>query len=114
DNMLGLGPDVDAAVKKLKAGEISPVVRGDDGFEIIRVEKRMPAGDRAYDDVKHDIAQTMALSDKAKVAARAAAEAALAKLLAEKQKQPTATLDVMFEREDKGDNDLPPDVLKSL
>ncbi|MCC6999883.1 MAG: peptidylprolyl isomerase [Deltaproteobacteria bacterium] len=119
DGQLGIGDEVDKVVKAAKDGEITAVVRGSDGFEILKIEKHRK-GDQSFDDVKLDIAQQLALRDKGKTMAKDKAQAALDKLLAERVKQPTATLEVMFDREDMGGGmgdlppGLPPELLKQL
>jgi len=119
DGQLGIGDEVDKVVKAAKDGEITAVVRGSDGFEILKIEKHRK-GDQSFDDVKLDIAQQLALRDKGKTLARDKAQAALDKLLAERVKQPTATLEVMFDRDDMGGGygdlppGLPPELLKQL
>ena len=119
DGQLGIGDEVDKVVKAAKDGEITAVVRGSDGFEILKIEKHRK-GDQSFDDVKLDIAQQLALRDKGKTMAREKAQAALDKLIAERVKQPTATLEVMFDRDDMGGGmgdlppGLPPELLKQL
>jgi len=119
DGQLSIGDEVDKAVKAAKEGDVTPVVRGSDGWEIVKVVKRRK-GSQSFDDVKLDIAQQMAQQGKAKALAKAKAEAALSKLKEEIAKNPAATLEVMFDKEDMGGGHgdlppgLPPELLKQL
>ena len=45
-----LNPAVTAVVKDLKAGQITDPVKIDNGYMILRVDERTPAGEAAYDD----------------------------------------------------------------
>jgi parvulin-like peptidyl-prolyl isomerase len=74
---LRLGIDVSNAVAKLEKGQTTDVIATPDGFHIVQlVDKR--EGDLAFDTVKRDLAEEALLDEKAKAAAKADAEKALA------------------------------------
>ena len=83
---------VDEAVKKLKAGELTPVIATDRGvYLVIATDKR--EGDLSFDQVKLEIAKDLARAAWGKEAAKRAALDALAKAQAGK------ALDQLYERE---------------
>jgi peptidyl-prolyl cis-trans isomerase D len=94
ETALGLGPEVAAAVKGLKPGDLSQVIVSPRGFHIMKIEDRRE-GDLSYDQVKYEIAEALALTYYADAAARRDAQAALAKLLASGKGLASA-----FERQD--------------
>jgi len=58
---------IDEVVFTLKPGEVSEIVRTDSGFHILRVDERVAAGHRPFDEVKDEIRQTLynqALEDR--------------------------------------------------
>jgi hypothetical protein len=89
---------VDEAVKKLKAGELTPVIATDRGvYLVIATDKR--EGDLSFDQVKLEIAKDLARNLWGKEAAKRAALDALAKA------QGGKPLDQLFEREQTKPND---------
>jgi len=70
------GPEVAEAVKNLKDGEVSEVITTDRGFYVVTIEAHRE-GDLAYDDVKLEIAENMALEFFGSEGARQDAQAAL-------------------------------------
>lgn len=84
---------LDAAVKPLKAGELTPVIVADRGVFLAIVTARRE-GDLTYDQVKAEIARDQAKEGWAREAAKRAALAALASAQASGK-----TLDSQYERE---------------
>jgi hypothetical protein len=80
------------AIKPLKAGEMTPVIVGERGVYLAIVTGKRE-GDLSFDQVKTEIAATLAKEAWSKEAAKRAALDALAKV------QPGKGLDQMFERE---------------
>jgi peptidyl-prolyl cis-trans isomerase D len=74
---MGWGPEVSDAVKDLEVGAISPVIETARGFHVLRVDATRE-GDLSFDDVKLEIAETLATEHYAREIARADAERALA------------------------------------
>ena len=66
-----------AAIKALKPGELTPVMSTDDGAYIVTVEDKRE-GDLTYDQVKRELARTLARETWSHEAARSAALTALA------------------------------------
>ncbi len=66
-----------AAIKALKPGELTPVMSTDDGAYIVTVEGKRE-GDLSYDQVKREIARSLARETWSREAARSAALIALA------------------------------------
>ncbi|MCG8422254.1 MAG: peptidylprolyl isomerase [Proteobacteria bacterium] len=88
----GLGAQVLAdALGKLDKGGFSDVIETPNGFYILKVEDKREEGDRTYEQVKHEIAEKLALEYYAKEGARRDAETALAAARAGKK------LDELFE-----------------
>jgi peptidyl-prolyl cis-trans isomerase SurA len=54
-----LGQALDQAVFGLPPGGVSAVVRADDGFHVLRVDKYEPAGYRSLDEVREQIRETL-------------------------------------------------------
>jgi hypothetical protein len=85
-------PAINDAVKKLKAGEMTPVIVTERGaYLLIATDKR--EGDLSFDQVKLDLAKTLAEDTWSKEAAKRAALAALG------QAQGGKNLDQLFDRE---------------
>jgi peptidyl-prolyl cis-trans isomerase SurA len=57
-------PQVLAAIKDLKAGQVTDPVKVENGYIILRVDERTPAGDAAFDDRKVREAMTVELLPK--------------------------------------------------
>lgn len=74
------GRDFDDAVKATEAGKLSAVFRDPTGFHVLKIEEKFPEERKTVKDVEIEIARELLKDDKAKDAARRAAEAALAKL----------------------------------
>jgi peptidyl-prolyl cis-trans isomerase D len=75
---LRLGDAVSTTVEKLEKGKMSDVIETPTGFAIVRLEDRRE-GDQSYEQVKHELAEEGLREEKANAAAKADAEAVLAK-----------------------------------
>jgi peptidyl-prolyl cis-trans isomerase C len=54
-----LPPEFDAAVERLKPGELSPVVESPYGFHVLRLEERRPARQQTLDQAREEIARIL-------------------------------------------------------
>lgn len=63
-------PLIESVAWTLEPGAVSDVLRGDDGFRLVKVEERRPAGSRPFDEVKRDLARDLAVKDAAAARAR--------------------------------------------
>jgi peptidyl-prolyl cis-trans isomerase D len=68
--------EFETAAFALKAGEVSPVVKSQFGYHVIRVEERKAAGTKPFAEVKEEIRSQMATARSDSNAARAAARLA--------------------------------------
>ncbi len=73
---LGWGPELSEAAKSLEKGALSDIVTTRRGFHILVVEDKRE-GDLAFDQVKAEIADKMAVEEYARIGARQDAQAAL-------------------------------------
>jgi peptidyl-prolyl cis-trans isomerase D len=92
------GPDVSAAAVDLPDNTVSEIITTPRGFYLLWIEARRE-GDLAFDDVKYELAETLALEHYGREGARQDAEAALAKARAS-----DAPLTELFPKPDAGDD----------
>jgi peptidyl-prolyl cis-trans isomerase D len=90
---------VEEAVKPLKEGGYTEPIRTHFGFQILQVEKLLPAEDKKLDEVKKDIALELWKNEQAKKLAQAKAQDALTQLAANK------TLAQLFPADEKKDDE---------
>jgi peptidyl-prolyl cis-trans isomerase D len=67
-------PPFDQAAFSLEPGKLSPLVRTDFGFHILRVEERHPAEDRSYEQVREELARELLAQDAGRAQARKEAD----------------------------------------
>jgi peptidyl-prolyl cis-trans isomerase D len=109
----GLGAkELGDALAELEEGGISEIIETPRGYYIVKVEGKRE-GDLGYDQVKHEIAEGMALDHYAREAARRDAQAALDNARASGKK-----LDELYERQAPppsfSPQQLPPELLEQL
>ena len=83
-----MDPDVLGALGKLKPGEASGVIEGDDAFWVVLLDATTPGRDRLFDEVKADVARRVLATEKA----TKAAETVAAEVLKAAEASPTASL----------------------
>jgi peptidyl-prolyl cis-trans isomerase C len=59
-----LSQEVASAIQLLKEGELSPVIKAQTGFYLVKLEKRHPAVVRTYDEVKEEIIQRITVREQ--------------------------------------------------
>ncbi len=74
----GANPEIDAAAFALAANELSKVVEGATGFNILRAEELRPAAARSLEEATPEIARSLLLEQRRDTAAKATADALLA------------------------------------
>ena len=66
-------PSIEKAALALDAGKLSPPIRTAQGYELVQVEKVLPAEDKSLDQVKGQIAKDLVVREKEAALAKAAA-----------------------------------------
>jgi peptidyl-prolyl cis-trans isomerase D len=69
-----LAPELDQAVFTLEVGQVSDLVRTDQGFHVLRVDERREAGARPIEEVRTELARELFLAQRAGERARDSAE----------------------------------------